>query len=127
MSVFLPVALNDAAASLPQDKLSWQNEYEIYTVSGMKHENILHFIGVEKRNNNLDLELWLITAYHEKVSPTQSIAFFPPSCSMFVSTQHGTWHSWRTLRRRCETAVEPPAAQLGGLSTSFTADLCPHL
>lgn len=51
----------------PQDKLSWQNEYEIYSVSGMKHDNILHFIGVEKRNNNLDLELWLITAYHDKV------------------------------------------------------------
>lgn len=33
----------------------------------MKHDNILHFIGVEKRNNNLDLELWLITAYHDKV------------------------------------------------------------
>uniref|UniRef100_A0A3Q0RTG5 Serine/threonine-protein kinase receptor n=1 Tax=Amphilophus citrinellus TaxID=61819 RepID=A0A3Q0RTG5_AMPCI len=53
-----------------QDKLSWQNEYEIYSVSGMKHENILHFIGVEKRNNNLDLELWLITAYHDKGSLT---------------------------------------------------------
>lgn len=51
-----------------QDKLSWQNEYEMYSVSGMKHENILHFIGVEKRNNNLDLELWLITAYHDKVT-----------------------------------------------------------
>ncbi|KAE8278427.1 Activin receptor type-2A [Larimichthys crocea] len=53
-----------------QDKLSWQNEYEIYSVSGMKHDNILHFIGVEKRNNNLDLELWLITAYHDKGSLT---------------------------------------------------------
>ncbi|XP_051913840.1 activin receptor type-2A-like isoform X1 [Hippocampus zosterae] len=53
-----------------QDKLSWQNEYEIYSVSGMKHENILHFIGVEKRNNNLDLELWLITTYHDKGSLT---------------------------------------------------------
>uniref|UniRef100_A0AAX7V433 Serine/threonine-protein kinase receptor n=1 Tax=Astatotilapia calliptera TaxID=8154 RepID=A0AAX7V433_ASTCA len=53
-----------------QDKLSWQNEYEIYSVSGMKHENILHFIGAEKRNNNLDLELWLITAYHDKGSLT---------------------------------------------------------
>uniref|UniRef100_A0A8C6U986 Serine/threonine-protein kinase receptor n=1 Tax=Neogobius melanostomus TaxID=47308 RepID=A0A8C6U986_9GOBI len=53
-----------------QDKLSWQNEYEIYSLSGMKHDNILHFIGVEKRNHNLDLELWLITTYHEKGSLT---------------------------------------------------------
>lgn len=37
-------------------------------MNGMKHDNILHFIGVEKRNNNLDLELWLITAYHDKVT-----------------------------------------------------------
>lgn len=58
-------------SALVQDKLSWQNEYEIYSVSGMKHDNILHFIGVEKRNNNLDLELWLITAYHDKVPPHQ--------------------------------------------------------
>ncbi|CAL9698740.1 unnamed protein product [Knipowitschia caucasica] len=53
-----------------QDKLSWQNEYEIYSLSGMKHDNLLHFIGVEKRNHNLDLELWLITTYHDKGSLT---------------------------------------------------------
>ncbi|KAF3857411.1 hypothetical protein F7725_009270 [Dissostichus mawsoni] len=53
-----------------QDKLSWQNEYEIFSLSGMKHDNILHFIGAEKRNNNLDLELWLITSYHDKGSMT---------------------------------------------------------
>lgn len=50
-----------------QNKQSWQNEYEIYTMSGMKHENILNFIGAEKRGNGVDVELWLITAYHEKV------------------------------------------------------------
>ncbi|XP_067116539.1 activin receptor type-2A [Osmerus mordax] len=53
-----------------QDKLSWQNEYEIYTLSGMKQENLLHFIGVEKRGNHMDMELWLITAYHDKGSLT---------------------------------------------------------
>ncbi|KAK3543951.1 hypothetical protein QTP70_031859 [Hemibagrus guttatus] len=53
-----------------QDKQSWQNEYEIYNLSGMRHENILHFIGAEKRGANLDTELWLITAYHEKGSLT---------------------------------------------------------
>uniref|UniRef100_A0A8C1KLP9 Activin A receptor type 2Ab n=1 Tax=Cyprinus carpio TaxID=7962 RepID=A0A8C1KLP9_CYPCA len=49
-----------------QNKQSWQSEYEIYSLSGMKHENILHFIGAEKRGNGVDIELWLITAYHEK-------------------------------------------------------------
>ncbi|KAG5833817.1 hypothetical protein ANANG_G00279890 [Anguilla anguilla] len=53
-----------------QDKQSWQNEYEVYSLSGMQHENLLHFIGAEKRGTNLDVELWLITAYHEKGSLT---------------------------------------------------------
>lgn len=35
----------------------------------MRHENLLHFLGAEKRGNNMDIELWLITAYHEKVQP----------------------------------------------------------
>uniref|UniRef100_A0A8C9TMH2 Serine/threonine-protein kinase receptor n=1 Tax=Scleropages formosus TaxID=113540 RepID=A0A8C9TMH2_SCLFO len=53
-----------------QDKQSWQNEYEIYTMSGMRHENLLQFIGAEKRGTGVDLELWLVTAYHEKGSLT---------------------------------------------------------
>uniref|UniRef100_A0AAR2JSP2 Serine/threonine-protein kinase receptor n=1 Tax=Pygocentrus nattereri TaxID=42514 RepID=A0AAR2JSP2_PYGNA len=53
-----------------QNKLSWQNEYDIHSISGMKHENILSFIGAEKRGNGMDIELWLITAYHEKGSLT---------------------------------------------------------
>ncbi|XP_042301709.1 activin receptor type-2A isoform X2 [Sceloporus undulatus] len=53
-----------------QDKQSWQNEYEIYSLPGMKHENILQFIGAEKRGTNIDVDLWLITAFHEKGSLT---------------------------------------------------------
>uniref|UniRef100_A0AAQ6IDL6 Serine/threonine-protein kinase receptor n=1 Tax=Anabas testudineus TaxID=64144 RepID=A0AAQ6IDL6_ANATE len=53
-----------------QNKSSWQNEYEIYTLNGMRHENLLLFIGAEKRGTSLDTELWLITAYHEKGSLT---------------------------------------------------------
>ncbi|KAK2840491.1 hypothetical protein Q5P01_014231 [Channa striata] len=51
-----------------QDKQSWQNEYEIYNLKGMRHENLLQFIGAEKRGSHVDMELWLITAYHEKGS-----------------------------------------------------------
>uniref|UniRef100_A0A3Q2CKN6 Serine/threonine-protein kinase receptor n=1 Tax=Cyprinodon variegatus TaxID=28743 RepID=A0A3Q2CKN6_CYPVA len=51
-----------------QERQSWQAEYEIYSLSGMKHENLLQFIGAEKRGCNTELELWLITAYHEKGS-----------------------------------------------------------
>ena len=31
----------------------------------MRHENILQFIGVEERGEKLNLEFWLITAYHD--------------------------------------------------------------
>uniref|UniRef100_A0A2K5M3R5 Serine/threonine-protein kinase receptor n=1 Tax=Cercocebus atys TaxID=9531 RepID=A0A2K5M3R5_CERAT len=51
-----------------QDKQSWQNEYEVYSLPGMKHENILQFIGAEKRGTSVDVDLWLITAFHEKGS-----------------------------------------------------------
>ncbi|XP_029386359.1 activin receptor type-2A isoform X2 [Echeneis naucrates] len=53
-----------------QDKQSWQNEFEIYNLNGMKHENLLQFIGAEKRGSNMEMELWLITAFHDKGSLT---------------------------------------------------------
>lgn len=34
----------------------------------MDHPNILQYIGVEKRGDNLAAEFWLITAYHERGS-----------------------------------------------------------
>lgn len=34
----------------------------------MDDSNILHFIGVEKRGDNLQAEFWLITEYHERGS-----------------------------------------------------------
>ncbi|KAF0026988.1 hypothetical protein F2P81_021725 [Scophthalmus maximus] len=48
------------------DKQSWQNELEIFTLNGMRHENLLHFMGAERRGSHMDMELWLITAFHEK-------------------------------------------------------------
>ncbi|XP_037344518.2 activin receptor type-2A-like isoform X2 [Pungitius pungitius] len=53
-----------------QNKQSWQKEFEIFSLDGMSHENLLQFIGAEKRGSNMNLELWLITAYHEKGSLT---------------------------------------------------------
>ncbi|XP_062287851.1 activin receptor type-2A isoform X2 [Scomber scombrus] len=53
-----------------QYKQSWQNEYDIFNLSGMRHENLLHFLGAERRGSNLEGELWLITAYHDKGSLT---------------------------------------------------------
>uniref|UniRef100_A0A8D2LK98 Serine/threonine-protein kinase receptor n=1 Tax=Varanus komodoensis TaxID=61221 RepID=A0A8D2LK98_VARKO len=52
------------------DKQSWQSEREIFNTPGMKHENLLQFIAAEKRGTNLETELWLITAFHDKGSLT---------------------------------------------------------
>lgn len=51
-----------------QDKNSWLIEQEIYKLPQMKHENILSFVGVEKRGDSIQSEYWLITAFHEKGS-----------------------------------------------------------
>jgi hypothetical protein len=34
----------------------------------MEHDNILKFVGHEKRGENLQMEFWLITSFHEKGS-----------------------------------------------------------
>ncbi|XP_035216872.1 activin receptor type-2A-like [Stegodyphus dumicola] len=52
----------------PQDKSSWIVEQEIYQLPQMKHENILNFIGVERRGDHFQIEYWLISAYHERGS-----------------------------------------------------------
>lgn len=65
----------------PQDKQSWQNEYEIFTLNGMRHENVLQFIGAERRGSHVDMELWLITAYHEKVLTPAGCAW---NCSLQI-------------------------------------------
>jgi activin receptor type-2B len=51
-----------------QDKQSWLSEQEIFKLPYMNHPNILQYIGVEKRGDNLKAEFWLITAYHERGS-----------------------------------------------------------
>lgn len=58
-----------------QDKQSWLSEQEIFKLPRMNHTDILQFIGVEKRGDNLQAEYWLITAYHEKVNMSFSLKF----------------------------------------------------
>uniref|UniRef100_A0A8C1QXC0 Serine/threonine-protein kinase receptor n=1 Tax=Cyprinus carpio TaxID=7962 RepID=A0A8C1QXC0_CYPCA len=52
------------------DKQSWQNERDMFSTPGMKHENLLRYIGAEKRGSNLETEFWLITEFHERGSLT---------------------------------------------------------
>lgn len=52
----------------PQDKASWAQEHEIYQLPQLRHENILCFLGAERRGNAslpFNCEYWLITEYHE--------------------------------------------------------------
>ncbi|KAG7524461.1 activin receptor type-2B-like [Solea senegalensis] len=51
-----------------QNKESWQNERDIFIIPGMRHENILKYVGAERRGSHLEAELWLITEYHERGS-----------------------------------------------------------
>ena len=55
-----------------QDKNSWYAEQEIYNLPQMNHDNILKFIGVEKRGENLQTEFWLITSFHERGMSSQN-------------------------------------------------------
>ena len=38
-----------------QDKASWQAEQDIYNLPRMEHDNILKFLGVERRGENLQV------------------------------------------------------------------------
>lgn len=51
-----------------QDRQSWISEQEIYSLPNMQHENILQFLGTEKRGEGLDTAFWLITEYHQRGS-----------------------------------------------------------
>jgi len=34
---------------------------------GMRHENILRYMGAARRGSHLEAELWLMTEFHERV------------------------------------------------------------
>lgn len=51
-----------------ENRTSWNQEYEIYRLPQMRHENILCFLGAEKRAEPhipFATEYWLVTEYHE--------------------------------------------------------------
>ncbi|XP_065211774.1 activin receptor type-2A [Planococcus citri] len=47
-----------------QEKQPWLTEQEVYKLHHMAHENILAFVGAEKRGDSIRAEYWIITAYH---------------------------------------------------------------
>ena len=68
-----------------QDRDSWVAEQDIYQLPRMDHENILHFMGVDKRGVNLQQEYWLMTKFHQKgtVNIFQRVSTF--SSRVFLS------------------------------------------
>ncbi len=49
-----------------QEERSWRTEVDIYSVAQLNsHSNVLRFIGAEKRGDNFNVELWLISEFHE--------------------------------------------------------------
>ena len=51
-----------------REKQSWLAEQEIYNLPRMEHPNILEFLGIDKKGENLQQEYYLITKFHEKGS-----------------------------------------------------------
>ena len=49
-----------------RDKQSWYAEQEIYNLPRMKHENVLEFMGVDKKGEGINQEFYLMSKFHEK-------------------------------------------------------------
>ncbi|KAH9506676.1 Activin receptor type-2A [Dermatophagoides farinae] len=47
-----------------QDRSSWQIEKDVYSLPQMEHDNILKYLGAERKGEGLGLEFWIITEYH---------------------------------------------------------------
>ena len=47
-----------------QDRSSWQIEKDVYSLPQMKHNNILTYLGAERRGEGFNSDLWIITEYH---------------------------------------------------------------
>eukprot|EP00088_Acartia_fossae_P028396 TRINITY_DN2919_c0_g1_i10.p1 TRINITY_DN2919_c0_g1~~TRINITY_DN2919_c0_g1_i10.p1 ORF type:complete len:570 (-),score=148.57 TRINITY_DN2919_c0_g1_i10:1915-3624(-) len=72
-----------------QDKQSWFAEQEIYNLPQMSHENVLKFIGVDKRGDGLQMEFWLITAFHEQGSLCDYLKLNTVSLDELCKISHG--------------------------------------
>ncbi|KAJ8676304.1 hypothetical protein QAD02_012091 [Eretmocerus hayati] len=97
-----------------QDKQSWQSEQEIFKLAHMNHEDILRFIGVEKRGDNLQAEFWLITAYHEKGSLCDylkaNVVSWAEMCRIAESMARGLMHLHEEIPANKADGYKPAVA-----------------
>lgn len=73
------------------DQQSWNTEQDIYRLPHMNHENILKFIGTERRADNLNIELWLITEFQQYGSLCEYLK--------------GNTISWTEMRKMAESMM----------------------
>ncbi|XP_045113995.1 activin receptor type-2A-like isoform X2 [Portunus trituberculatus] len=97
-----------------QDRQSWIVEVDVYSLPQLSHENILQFIGAEKRGENLQAEFWLITAYHERGSLCDylkaNLVTWAELCKIGESMARGLMHIHEEQpASRCE-ALKPAIA-----------------
>ncbi|XP_020712130.2 activin receptor type-2A isoform X2 [Athalia rosae] len=97
-----------------QDKQSWQSEQEIFKLAHMDHEDILRYIGVEKRGDNLQAEFWLITAYHERGSLCDylkaNVVTWPEMCKIAESMARGLMHLHEEIPANKADGYKPAVA-----------------
>lgn len=97
-----------------QDKQSWQTEQEIFKLAHMDHEDILHFIGVEKRGDNLQTEFWLITSYHDKGSLCDylkaNVVTWHEMCRIAESMARGLMHLHEEIPANKADGYKPAVA-----------------
>lgn len=96
-----------------QDKDSWQAEQEIFKLPRMKHQNILEFIGLEKRPSP-NPELWLITAYHSRGSLCDFLkantVTFSELCKIAETMSRGLMHLHEEILTTKTDGLKPAIA-----------------
>ncbi|XP_051520552.1 TGF-beta receptor type-2 [Myxocyprinus asiaticus] len=77
-----------------EEYASWKNEWEIFSDSELRHDNILHFLTAEDRK--AERQYWLITAYHERGNLqdflSKHVVSWEELCRLGVSLARGVAH-----------------------------------
>lgn len=97
-----------------QDKLSWQAEKDVFGLPQMAHANILRFMGVEKRGENLQAEYWLITEFSAKGSLCDylkaNLVSWVEVCKIAETMAHGLMYLHEELPATKAEGLKPAIA-----------------
>ena len=99
-----------------QDKASWQAEQDIYNLPRMEHDNILKFLGAERRgeSHNLQTEFWLTSEYHERGSLCDflksNVVSWEDLCKIGFSMAAGLTHLHEEIPKQGTKDMKPAIA-----------------